>query len=117
MKYQLSDILFLTVFAVICGAEGWDEIEDVGHTKLDFICEYGNFSAANWLVLGQDKITEKSNEITVIPELFILLKLQGCLVTSDAMGWQKKIATQVLTQGAEYPLSVKENQPALAGAF
>lgn len=36
VQHQLSDILFLTVCAVICGAEGWDEIEDFGHAKLDF---------------------------------------------------------------------------------
>ncbi|WP_459382082.1 transposase family protein [Halomonas sp. NCCP-2165] len=29
-------MLLLTVCAVICGAEGWDEIEDFGHAKLDF---------------------------------------------------------------------------------
>lgn len=29
VQHQLSDILFLTVCAVICGAEGWDEIEDL----------------------------------------------------------------------------------------
>jgi predicted transposase YbfD/YdcC len=27
VQHQLSDILFLTVCAVICGAEGWDEIQ------------------------------------------------------------------------------------------
>ncbi|ERS90731.1 hypothetical protein Q671_17775, partial [Halomonas sp. PBN3] len=45
IKHQLSDILFLTVGAVICGAEGWDEIEDFGHAKLDFLRQYGDFEA------------------------------------------------------------------------
>ncbi len=45
VKHQLSDSLFLTVCAVICGAEGWDEIEDFGHAKLDFLCHYGDFEA------------------------------------------------------------------------
>ncbi|MCE9664052.1 ISAs1 family transposase [Halomonas sp. M5N1S17] len=75
------------------------------------------FSAANGVVLGQDKAAEKSNEITAIPELLKLLNLQSCLVTIDAMGCQKKIATQVLQKGADYLLSVKDNQPALADAF
>ena len=75
------------------------------------------FSAANGVVLGQVKTAEKSNEITAIPELLKLLNLQGCLVTIDAMGCQKKIATQVLQKGADYLLSVKDNQPALADAF
>ena len=75
------------------------------------------FSAANGVVLGQVKTAQKSNEITAIPELLKLLNLQGCLVTIDAMGCQKKIATQVLQKGADYLLSVKGNQPALAAAF
>ena len=30
ISYRLSDILFLTIVAVIGGAEGWEEIEDFG---------------------------------------------------------------------------------------
>ncbi|WP_276605694.1 transposase family protein [Onishia niordana] len=45
VHHQLSDILFLTVFAVICGDEGWDEIGDFGHAKLDFLSQYGDFGA------------------------------------------------------------------------
>lgn len=44
VQHQLSDILFLVVCAVICGSEGWDEIEDFGHAKLDFLRQYGDFS-------------------------------------------------------------------------
>ncbi len=37
------------------------------------------------VVLGQAKTSEKSNEITAIPELLQLLELKGCLVTIDAL--------------------------------
>ncbi|WP_299022915.1 ISAs1 family transposase, partial [uncultured Photobacterium sp.] len=47
------------------------------------------FSAANQVVIGQVKTSEKSNEITAIPELLGLLNIRGCLVTIDAMGCQK----------------------------
>jgi hypothetical protein len=33
VQHQLSDILFLVVYVVICGAEGWDEIEDFGQSR------------------------------------------------------------------------------------
>lgn len=65
------------------------------------------------LVLGQTKVAEKSNEITAIPVLLRLLDLQGCIVTIDAMGCQKKIAKAILDQGADYILAVKDNQPTL----
>ena len=43
------------------------------------------------LVLGQRKVDDKSNEITVIPELLELLKIKGAIVAIDAMGYQRKI--------------------------
>ena len=54
------------------------------------------------------------------PKSLKLLNLQGCLVTIDAMGCppcQKKIAASVLHKGADYLLSVKDNQPKLVKAF
>jgi predicted transposase YbfD/YdcC len=44
VQHPLPDILFLVVCAVICGSEGWDEIEDFSHSKLDFLRQYGNFT-------------------------------------------------------------------------
>ena len=38
------------------------------------------------LVLGQQQVDGKSNEITAIPKLLELLELQGAVVTLDAMG-------------------------------
>jgi predicted transposase YbfD/YdcC len=62
------------------------------------------------LVLGQLKTREKSNEITAIPLLLELLELRGCIVTIDAMGCQTEIAAQIITQEADYVLSLKGNQ-------
>jgi len=39
------------------------------------------WACENRLVLGQVKVSEKSNEITAIPELLSLLALKGCIVT------------------------------------
>lgn len=36
-KHLLSDIIILTIIAVICGAESWDSIELFGKTKIDFL--------------------------------------------------------------------------------
>jgi predicted transposase YbfD/YdcC len=44
VQHQLSYILILVVCAVIYGSEGWDEIEDFGHSKLDFLRQHGNFT-------------------------------------------------------------------------
>lgn len=71
------------------------------------------WATANHLVLGQQKVDEKSNEITAIPELLHLLEVNGCIVTIDAMGCQTEIAEQIIDQGADYVLTVKKNQPHL----
>ena len=67
------------------------------------------------VVLGQQAIDGKSNEITAIPKLLKLLDLEGTTVTIDAMGTQKKIAKTILSAGADYVLALKENQPSLHG--
>lgn len=73
------------------------------------------WAQTNRLVLGQVKVDEKSNEITAIPALLRLVDVTGCIVTIDAMmGTQTAIAEQIVAQGADYVLAVKDNQERLA---
>jgi hypothetical protein len=67
------------------------------------------------LSLGQVSTSEKSNEITAIPELLAALNLEGATVTIDAMGTQHAIAEAIVKAGANYVLAVKDNQPGRAG--
>lgn len=69
------------------------------------------------LVLGQEKVSKKSNEITAIPELLDALYLKGFLVSIDAMGCQRAIAEKILAKEADYLLAVKGNQPNLHKAI
>lgn len=68
------------------------------------------WATTNRLVLGQQKVDEKSNEITAIPELLRALDLQGCIVTIDAMGCQTAIADLIVEGEGDYLLSLKGNQ-------
>jgi len=176
--HKLIDIIAIAVCAVICGAEGWVDIELYGKSKqpwlstflelpngipshdtfgrvfslldaqqfqlafyewvfavneivqgqvinIDGKCLRGSddkylgkraiymvsaWAEANELVLGQRKVNEKSNEITAIPELLKLLAIAGCIVTIDAIGTQTSIAQTIIEAGADYVLSVKDNQ-------
>jgi predicted transposase YbfD/YdcC len=184
-KHLLLDIITLTICAVIAGAEGWEDVEDYGKEKYEWLktflalpagipshdtisrvfrrlkpeqfeqCLVGwlmalsdalgvehiaidgktlrrsfdRASAANalhlvsaWsvknsLTLGQVAVDEKSNEITAIPALLRLLELKGAIVTIDAMGCQKEIAAQIVNEGGDYVLAVKENHPKLHEAL
>jgi len=71
------------------------------------------WASDNHLLLGQQAVADKSNEITAIPALLQLLELQGALVTIDAMGCQKKITEAIVAGGGDYVLAVKDNQPTL----
>lgn len=71
------------------------------------------WASANRLVLGQRKVDDKSNEITAIPALLSVLEIAGCIVTIDAMGCQRAIATAIIERGADYVLALKGNQEGL----
>jgi predicted transposase YbfD/YdcC len=62
------------------------------------------------LVLAQQRVDGKSNEITAIPLLLNLLDIKGAIITLDAMGTQRNIAAQIIAQGGDYILALKKNQ-------
>ena len=177
-KHLLPDIFFITICAVICGADDWATVEEFGKSNeewfteqlnlaygipshdtfgrvfsiidtqlfsecfgrwvsdlamlsegeiiaIDGKCLRGSIDRAsnkaaiymvsawaqqNQLVLGQQKVGDKSNEITAIPKLLTQLDIAGAVVTIDAMGCQTKIAKQIIGQKADYVLSLKGNQ-------
>ena len=63
--------------------------------------------------LGQELVDEKSNEITAIPRLLYNLNVKGNIITTDAMGTQKDIVTQIRQKRADYVLALKRNQGGL----
>ena len=177
-RHKLTDVIAIAICGVICGANGWTDIELFGKSKrewLETFLELPNgipshdtfgrvfamldaeqfercfmdwvsavseltkgeviaidgktvrrsadrangksalhlvsaWSSANRLVLGQRKVDGHSNEITEIPQLLRNLDVAGCIVTMDAMGCQKKVASEIVEQGADYVLALKKNQ-------
>jgi predicted transposase YbfD/YdcC len=81
-----------------------------GHPAIHLVSAW---ATKNRMMLAQVKIAEKSNEITAIPQVLEMIDVKGATVTIDAMGCQTKIARQIMRQGADYVLSLKENQPTL----
>jgi predicted transposase YbfD/YdcC len=75
------------------------------------------FAAMNRLVLGQEAVEGKSNELSAIPPLIRRLAekggLKGALISLDAIGTNAKIAGEIRRAGADYLLAVKANQPTL----
>jgi predicted transposase YbfD/YdcC len=75
------------------------------------------FATLERLVLGQEAVEAKSNEITAIPALLERLAASGALadalVTIDAIACNPSIAQTIVDHKADYLLAVKANQPSL----
>jgi predicted transposase YbfD/YdcC len=69
------------------------------------------------IALGQVATDDKSNEITAIPELIKQIDVTNTIVTIDAMGCQKDIVAQIVKEGGDCVLAVKDNQPKLHEAI
>jgi len=177
--YPIGEILFLTLCGMLCGCESWEDMEDFGETKIDFLrgyFEYKNgtpsddtlrrffraldtqcfqacfvkwvksleietkagvialdgkssrrtfdgdqkplhvvsaFASESRLVLGQEKVPDKSNEITALKSMVEWLDMKGCMVTIDAMGCQTEIADKIVEKEGDYLFGLKGNQGTL----
>ena len=60
------------------------------------------FAARQRLVLTQTRVGEKANEIVAIPALLDMLSIDGAVVTIDAMGCQREIASKIIDKKADY---------------
>ena len=86
-----------------------------GHTKGDYIMNA--YVSENHLVVGQQRLKDKENEIVAIPQLLDRLDVENAIISIDAIGTQVKIARQILDRKAHYFLGVKDNQGALKEAI
>lgn len=43
-EYELADIIFLTIAAILCGAKGWKSIQIFGEAQIDWLRQYRSFS-------------------------------------------------------------------------
>lgn len=101
--------------------EGEDEVLAVdGKTARDSFSEGGGalhtvsvWSSQLEIVLAQQQVPQKTNEITVIPELLEVVNPAGAVVTADALGCQKQVAWTAREHHAHYLLALKDNHPTL----
>jgi predicted transposase YbfD/YdcC len=75
------------------------------------------FATTARLVLAQEAVPDKANELAAIPPLLERLGagggLKGALVSIDAIATNADIARAITAQGADWLLAVKANQPSL----
>jgi predicted transposase YbfD/YdcC len=71
------------------------------------------WSSQHEITLARIGVPDKTNEITVIPELLEIVQPAGAVITIDAMGTQKAIAWTIREYHAHYVLALKDNHPNL----
>jgi predicted transposase YbfD/YdcC len=69
------------------------------------------------LVLAQQAVEAKSNEITAVPEVLAMLDIKGAVVSVDALNTQTDIAARIIAGGGDYVMAVKDNHPILADSL
>ncbi len=62
------------------------------------------------LILAQQVIGDKNNEITHATKLISTLDIQGAIVTADALNTQTEFAAKIIAEKADYCLALKANQ-------
>lgn len=78
-QHQLMDILFLSMCAVLSGAEGWEDIEDFGHAKIDWLKQYLPFNKG---IPRHDTIAR------------VLCRIEPASIQTCFINWVKDIALQ-----------------------
>jgi len=80
------------------------------HSALQILSAYVTSSG---IVLGQEAIHEKTNEIPVFQEMLTYLDIEGKIITADAMHCQRETCRRIIQRKGDFLLGLKENQPAL----
>ena len=74
------------------------------------------FATDSGLVIGQQKVDSKSNEIPAAVDVLNQIDIAGATVTADALHAQRNTAAAIRDRGGNYLLAVKDNQPSLFAA-
>lgn len=88
----------------ICGSR------DDNYSVIHMISAWANKTG---IVLGQQRVDGKSNEIPAVPQLLDLIDVQNCTITSDAMSCQKKTVQKIREKNCNYVICLKGNQETL----
>lgn len=71
------------------------------------------YSLHSGFTLTTDVCKEKSDEIKAVPKLLDKVDISGCLVTADAMSFQKSIIDKIREKGVDFVIELKANQSSL----
>lgn len=62
------------------------------------------------IAIAHQKVNKKANEITELPKIISKTCLNNDIITIDAIGCQKDIVAQIIENGGNYIIALKQNQ-------
>lgn len=71
------------------------------------------YSLQSGFTLATDVCKEKSNEIKAVPKLLDKVDISGCIVTAEAMSFQKSIIDKIREKGGDFVIEFKADQRSL----
>ncbi len=80
------------------------------HSALQILTAY---ITENGVIMGQEAIHEKTNEIPIFQQMLDYLAIKGKVVTADAMHCQRETCAKIVSKQGDYVLGLKQNQPSL----
>lgn len=83
---------------------------DKPHSALQIITAYLTESG---VVLGQEKIREKTNEIPVLHQMLEYMNIEGKTITADALHCQRQTCAKIIEKQGNYVLGLRKNQKTL----
>ena len=80
------------------------------HSALQILSAYITSSG---IILAQESIHEKTNEIPVFQEMLTYMDIEGKTITADALHCQRETCRRIIAHKGNYLFGLKENQPSL----
>lgn len=82
--------------------------KSVTNSNLHVVTAYS--TTAGLSLASQDTGKGKKNELATMVNMVKMLKLQGCVITTDAMGCNDQLTSAIIEKKGDYALQVKANQ-------
>ena len=110
-----EEILLIAIAAVLSGAESWNDMEEYGHARKDWLKSFlqlpGGIPSHDTFNRVFSALDSEELEKGFVAWVGSIARLTaGEVVTIDAMGCQKAIAEKIVDKKADYILAVKDNQ-------
>jgi predicted transposase YbfD/YdcC len=108
VRHPVTAIVAVAVAATLAGAQSFvataEQVADASDADLAALCQHTG------TVFGQMTVGAKTNDFPVLTKLLDTMDTTEAVITADALQCQHGTAQYIVSRGAHYVLTVKDNQ-------